>query len=124
MIDQPTNAYSHPSFHGLRSLVGMLSLEANGNNPGTLFTVDDHKITKFRWERSKGVFLNPDVNFGPGALARKWDGIDDFSERSYPVSVMDFGKLLPQMQALPENLQVDFPSFSGRVVLVTGAASG
>lgn len=37
---------------------------------------------------------------------------------------MDFGNLLPKMQQLPANTEQPSPEFTGKVVLVTGGASG
>ncbi|EXJ61413.1 uncharacterized protein A1O5_11728 [Cladophialophora psammophila CBS 110553] len=114
----------NPAVQGVTSLAGALSHESNKDEAGSLFAVGDDHITKFQWERSKGVFLNPDINFTSAALAMKWGEIYDFSEKTYSNSAMDFGSLLPKMQELPGNAKLPVSDFSGRVVLVTGGGSG
>lgn len=121
---QQSSSGADLSIQGPASLSTALIYNNNDKTTGSLFTVDENKTVKLRWERSKGVFLNPDVNFTPEALAKRWTEINDFSEPSYPHAAMDFGKLLPQTQLLPGNPQLPSTSFSGRVVLVTGGASG
>lgn len=110
--------------HAATSLVATLSHDLNKDSMASLFSVGESEVTKFRWERSKGIFLNPDVNFTQGALAQKWDSIHDFSEKVYSTSAMDYGKLLPEMQQLLPNPQLLSTNFSGQVVLITGGASG
>jgi hypothetical protein len=108
------------------SLAVCLAHERNNDATGSVFVVEPcGGISKLRWERAKGIFMNPDTNFTLAALATKWHHVGDFTEKSYPTSAMDFGKLLPQMQAMPPNDPfLQLPSFRGKVVIVTGGASG
>lgn len=117
----PNNLASSPD---ISTLAVFLANKDNGGTSGSTFTASASNVAKLRWERSKGIFLNPDVNFNATALATKWYDVDDFSEKDYPTSAMDFGKLLPKMQTLPGNEDVPFASFRGKVVIVTGGASG
>ncbi|KIW95887.1 uncharacterized protein Z519_02952 [Cladophialophora bantiana CBS 173.52] len=123
-VCQHLSSSLNPAVQGITSLAVALSHESNKDEAGSLFAVGDDHITKFQWERSKGVFLNPDINFTSAALAIKWGEIYDFSEKTYSTSAMDFGSLLPQMQELPGNAELPASDFSGRVVLVTGGGSG
>ncbi|KAJ9612210.1 hypothetical protein H2200_003807 [Cladophialophora chaetospira] len=106
------------------SLFGALARGSSNDTTGSLYSVGHTKISRYQWERSQGVFLNPDLNFTAGALAKRWSEINDFSEKSHPTSAMDFGKLLAKMQQLPANAQYASPDSTGKVVLVTGGASG
>ncbi|KAK4942858.1 hypothetical protein LTR10_017434 [Elasticomyces elasticus] len=117
-------SYSIPELATVTSLALALGLGSNTDTACSLYSVGSDHIDKLRWERSKGIFLNPDLNFGAGMLATRWSEIHDFSEREYPTSPMDFGKLLPKMQQLPANTKHPSPEFTGKVVLVTGGASG
>lgn len=108
----------------ISTLVVFLANENNGGTSGSTFAIGASSASKLRWERSKGIYLNPDVNFNATALATKWHDVDNFSEKDYPTSAMDFGKLLPNMQALPANKDVPSTSFQGKVVIITGGASG
>jgi hypothetical protein len=117
-------SYSIPEVATVTSLTLALTHGSNTDAAGSLYSVGSGHIGKLRWERSKGVFLNPDLNFSAGVLATRWSEMQDFSERQYPTSAMDFGKLLPKMQQLPANTKHPSPEFTGKVVLVTGGASG
>lgn len=89
-----------------------------------MLVVGANSISKLLWERAKGAFLNPDINFNAAVLAKAWWKINDFSDKTYSTSAMDFGNLLPKMQALAPNKHYQTPNFGGKVVIVTGGASG
>ncbi|OQV06759.1 hypothetical protein CLAIMM_11286 [Cladophialophora immunda] len=122
VMGEQTPATPEPA--ALTSLTAALAHGSHNDAVGSLYSVGDDCVRKFRWERSKGVSLNPDLNFTAGALATQWEEIFDFSHKEYSTSATDFGKLLPEMQKLPSNSVHPSPDFSGKVVLITGGASG
>lgn len=121
---QPHRLNGSANSPNISTLVVFLANEDNGGTSGSTFAIVASGASKLRWERSKGIVLNPDVNFNATALATKWHDVDNFSDKDYPTSVMDFGKLLPNTQSLPANKDVPFTSFRGNVVIITGGASG
>ena len=91
---------------------------------GALFQVSQRGTSKWKWQRNQGVLLNPDENFTAAALCSRWDGVDDFVSASFPSGPADFAKILPHAQALPAGPLGPEVRFDGKVVIVTGAASG
>jgi len=85
-------SYSIPELATVTSLAVALGLGSDTDAAGSLYSVGSDHIGKLRWERSKGIFLNPDLDFSAGMLGTRWSEIHDFSEREYPTSPMDFGK--------------------------------
>lgn len=109
-----------PALTSIAALLAHKSIDASGS----IFEVGVDGISKLRWERAKGACLNPDTNFTSAALARQWNNVSDFAEKSSTTSAMDFGKLLPQLQAFQGSEQLDSERFDGKVAIVTGGGSG
>lgn len=89
-----------------------------------MYEIGKTNVSRLRWERGEGVSLNPELNFTAGALEQQWQGLDDFSRKQYSTASMDFGRMLHLTKRLPANKVTRNPDFIGRVVLVTGGASG
>lgn len=81
-------------------------------------------MAKLRWERAKGGLLRADSSMTPGAILKKWDDVNDFSQPSYPTGPADFMGLLEEAQKLPKNDSGESVDFKGKVVLITGAGGG
>jgi len=105
-------------------LVAVLVHRSNESETGSIFEVGGGHVAKLRWERAKGTLLRADDSFTPGALLKKWDGVADFSQPSYPTGPANFMELLEDAQKLPANPQAEKVDFSGKVALVTGGGAG
>lgn len=105
-------------------LVAALVHSSNTSETGGIFEVGGGHVAKIRWERSKGALLKPDNTCTPGAILKKWDAVNDFSEPSHPTGVANFMELLEEALKLPSNPSAEQPSFKDKVVLVTGAGGG
>ena len=104
-------------------LVAVLAHPSNVET-GAIFEAGGGHVAKLRWERAKGALLRADDSYTPGALLSKWDGVNDFSEPSYPTGVANFMELLEDAQKLPPNPPAKNPEFKGKVALVTGGGAG
>ena len=92
-----------------------------------IFRFDDRGIKNLKWERTYGTMLNPDQSFTADALLQHWPEIHDFTNRpvSYPDAAADFGNIIHKTQSLPANKNPGtLIDFGGKVVIVTGGASG
>lgn len=105
-------------------LVAVLVHPSNKDETGSIFEVGGGHVAKLRWERAKGALLKIGPSLTPGAILKKWDGVNDFSEPAYPTGVADFMSLLEEAQKLPENDTGKALDFSGKVVVITGAGGG
>lgn len=106
------------------ALATLLINESTDQHTGSLFHVHDKGLSKLRWERSDGITFNPDENFTADTLSQGWNTIYDFSNKSLPSGPMNFTELLPKSRALPRNVHNNTTRFDGKVVIVTGGASG
>lgn len=91
---------------------------------GAILQISQRGTSKWKWQRSQGVLLNPDENFTAAALSRKWEAVGDFASASFPSGAADFASILPRAQVLPKEPTVPETRFDGKVIIVTGAASG
>lgn len=105
-------------------LVAVLVHHSNKHETGSIFEVGGGHIAKLRWERAKGALLKTGPSLTPGAILKKWNNVNDFSEPSYPTSVADFMSLLEEAQKLGDNEQGEQLDFTGKVALVTGGGAG
>ncbi|KIW91758.1 peroxisomal hydratase-dehydrogenase-epimerase [Cladophialophora bantiana CBS 173.52] len=105
-------------------LVAVLVHPSNTHTSGSIFEVGGGHIAKLRWERAKGLLLKADETYTPGAILKKWDKVNDFSEPEYPNGVADFVTKAEESMKLPPNEQGEDIRFDGKVVLVTGGGAG
>ncbi|MCJ1386105.1 bifunctional hydroxyacyl-CoA dehydrogenase/enoyl-CoA hydratase fox2 [Xylographa soralifera] len=105
-------------------LVAVLVHSSNKQETGSIFECGGGHIAKLRWERAKGALLKTGPTLTPGAVIKKWNNVNDFSEPSYPNGVADFMSLLEQAQQLGDNDTGEKLDFSGKVALVTGGGAG
>lgn len=105
-------------------VVAVLVHPSNTTETGGIFEIGGGHVAKLRWERAKGALLRADDTYTPGALLAKWDGVNDFSEPSYPTGVANFMELLEDAQKLPANKPSKEPNFKGKVALITGGGAG
>ena len=105
-------------------LVAVLVHPSNKQETGALFECGGGHIAKLRWERAKGALLKTGPTLTPGAVLKKWNNVNDFSEPSYPDGVADFMGLLEQAQQLGDNDPGEKLDFTGKVALITGAGAG
>lgn len=105
-------------------LVAVLVHPSNKQETGSIFEVGGGHMAKLRWERAKGALLKTGPSLTPGSILKKWDGVNDFSQPSYPTGVADFMSLLEDAQKLPNNEPGEKFDFKGKVALVTGAGGG
>ncbi|KAI9709879.1 MAG: bifunctional hydroxyacyl-CoA dehydrogenase/enoyl-CoA hydratase fox2 [Candelaria pacifica] len=105
-------------------LVAVLVHPSNTNETGSIFEVGGGHVAKLRWERAKGALLKTDSTLTPGAILKKWDNVNDFSEPSYPTGTAKFMELLEEGQKLGSNDKGEQLDFKGKVALITGAGAG
>ncbi|KAL8833003.1 MAG: hypothetical protein Q9170_004582 [Blastenia crenularia] len=105
-------------------LVAVLVHSSNTKETGSIFEVGGGHVAKLRWERAKGALLKTGPSLTPGAILKKWNSVNDFSEPSYPNGVADFMSLLEEASKLGDNDTGENVDFAGKVVLITGAGGG
>ncbi|KAI9870168.1 MAG: bifunctional hydroxyacyl-CoA dehydrogenase/enoyl-CoA hydratase fox2, partial [Pleopsidium flavum] len=105
-------------------LVAVLVHPSNKQETGSIFEVGGGHMAKIRWERAKGALLKTGPTLTPGAVLKKWSGVNDFSEPSYPTGVADFMTLLEEARKLEDNDTGEQLDFKGKVALITGAGAG
>ncbi|KAI9821231.1 MAG: bifunctional hydroxyacyl-CoA dehydrogenase/enoyl-CoA hydratase fox2 [Pycnora praestabilis] len=105
-------------------LVAVLVHPSNKTETGSIFEVGGGHVAKLRWERAKGALLKTNSTLTPGAILKKWDKVNDFSDPSYPTGPANFMELLEDAQKLGSNDTGEQLDFKGKVALVTGAGGG
>ncbi|PYH47190.1 putative peroxisomal multifunctional beta-oxidation protein (MFP) [Aspergillus saccharolyticus JOP 1030-1] len=105
-------------------LVAALVHSSNTTETGGIYEVGGGHAAKLRWERAKGALLKTDASLTPGAIARKWNDVNDFSQPSYPTGPADFMSLLEDGLKLPSAESGQEPELKGKVALVTGGGNG
>ncbi|KAJ4532199.1 bifunctional hydroxyacyl-CoA dehydrogenase/enoyl-CoA hydratase fox2 [Exophiala dermatitidis] len=105
-------------------LVAVLVHPTNTHESGSIFEVGGGHIAKLRWERAKGLLLKADETYTPGAILKKWDQVNDFSEPEYPTGPADMVAKLENSLQMPSNDPGEEIRFDGKVVLVTGGGAG
>ncbi|KAF9888875.1 hypothetical protein FE257_008245 [Aspergillus nanangensis] len=105
-------------------LVAALVHSSNTTESGGIFEVGGGHVAKLRWERAKGALLKTDASLTPGAIARRWNDVNDFSQPSYPTGPADFMALLEDGLKTPSAAPGEEPDFKGKVALVTGGGNG
>jgi multifunctional beta-oxidation protein len=105
-------------------LVAALVHSSNTTETGGIYEVGGGHVAKLRWERAKGGLLKTDDSLTPGAIARKWNDVNDFSQPEYPTGPADFMSYLEDGLKMPSAPAGEEPDFKGRVALVTGGGAG
>ncbi len=105
-------------------LVALLVHSSNTTETGSIFEVGGGHVAKLRWERAKGLLLKPDQNLTPGAILKKWDAVNDFSQPEYPDGPADMLSKLEESLKMPSSDPGEQIRYDGKVVLVTGGGAG
>ncbi|KAI9761100.1 MAG: bifunctional hydroxyacyl-CoA dehydrogenase/enoyl-CoA hydratase fox2 [Chaenotheca gracillima] len=105
-------------------LVAVLVHPSNTTETGSIFECGGGHVAKLRWERAKGALLKADSSMTPGAVLKKWDQVNDFSEPSHPTGPANFMELLEEAQKLSSNDPGEPVDLKGKVALITGAGGG
>ncbi|PYI12020.1 peroxisomal hydratase-dehydrogenase-epimerase [Aspergillus sclerotiicarbonarius CBS 121057] len=105
-------------------LVAALVHSSNTTESGGIYEVGGGHVAKLRWERAKGALLKTDASLTPGAIARKWNDVNDYSQPSYPTGPADFMTLLEDGLKTSSAPGGEEPDFKGKVALVTGGGNG
>ncbi len=105
-------------------LVAVLVHPSNKQETGSIFEVGGGHVAKLRWERAKGALLKTDDTLTPGAILKKWNLVNDFSEPEYPTGPADFMSLLEEAMKMGSNDKGESVDFKGKVALITGAGGG
>ena len=105
-------------------LVAVLVHPSNKRETGSIFEVGGGHIAKLRWERAKGALLKTDDTLTPGAILKKWDQVNDFSQPEYPTGPADFMTLLEEAMKMGSNDKGESIDLKGKVALITGAGGG
>lgn len=110
-------------------IVPLVALLAHETCPetGSLFEAGAGWIGKLRRQRSKGAVFKADASFTPATIQQKWAQITDFSNASYPLTIMDtdWVGLLNEATQLKSNPSVkDQFKYDGKVAVITGAGNG
>lgn len=107
------------------SVVAYLCHESCTEN-GSIFEAGAGYVAKLRWERTRGHVFKADASFTPGAVAKMWNKVTDFTNPSYPSSITDtdWVGLLDQAKSISTNPSVGDLRFDGKVALITGAGGG
>jgi multifunctional beta-oxidation protein len=105
-------------------LVAVLVHSSNTTETGSIFEVGGGHIAKLRWERAKGLLLKADSSYTPGAILKRWDAVNDFSEPEYPTGPADMLTKLEDSLKMGSNEPGQEFRFDGKVALVTGGGAG
>jgi len=99
-------------------------VDKNCNESGSIFEVGGGHMAKYKWERSRGAVLACDSNFTASSLLQRWQEVIDFKNPQHPDDGFSLEELMARLKVAPPNPQTQSLDFTGRVVLVTGGASG
>ena len=91
---------------------------------GSIFEVGGGHIAKFRWQRAKGLLLKADDSYTPGAILKKWEEVNNFTDAQYPSGPADFMSLLEDSLKMGPSDKGETLDFTGKVALVTGGGAG
>ena len=109
----------------LLRVVATMIHSSNTKESGHLYYFEGNLLSKTRWERARGSFLNPDSSMTSDVLLEQWNKINDFSHAQFPSASADHDAHLRITSNLPQNSATP-PTITlkGSVALVTGAGSG
>ncbi|GMG44265.1 unnamed protein product [Ambrosiozyma monospora] len=77
------------------------------DSSGSIYEVAAGLFAQIRWERSGGLYLNPNKSFTPEAILNKLKDISSFdpSTTEYPTQLNDYNFVYSKTSMLPENSQ-------------------
>jgi multifunctional beta-oxidation protein len=93
---------------------------------GLLFRLEDSSLCKMRWERSNQVLLNPNQGSLTASALLSWKGnFEHFLPPNFAQKPADYAEIIQNAKKTPLVVaNTSEPNFKGKVVVVTGAASG
>lgn len=104
--------------------VAALVHPSNITETGHLYEINGGRLSKLRWQRASGSFLNPDAGLTAGAILSKWGDVNDFSNATYPSQSSDHASNYRKAISLPPSTTDRSVSLDGKVALVTGSGNG
>ncbi|KAF2002379.1 multifunctional beta-oxidation protein-like protein [Amniculicola lignicola CBS 123094] len=104
-------------------LVAVLTHKSS-TETGAIYECGGGHMAKLRWERAKGALLRTDDSLTPGAIALKWNEVNNFKEAEHPQGPGNAMELLETAAQLPPSQTGEKLDFKDKVVLVTGGGAG
>lgn len=102
-------------------VVAFLASPANQVETGSIFEAGAGFVRKIRWERSRGLSLNPDSSLNPTALIRRWDEVNSFASSPEHPNVPVLSGLGETGSVSGSPITTNSVSFQGQVAVVVGA---
>jgi multifunctional beta-oxidation protein len=106
------------------SLGALLVQPARTTESGSTFEISEGRVSKLRWERSKGVLMKTDYTLTPGAVLKFTKKILDFTDAEHATGPIDSFALLDQSKNLDSSPPAPAVCLKGQVAIITGGGAG